>query len=712
MTMPRLRWNFVRRAGATLALAASLGCGLRAAVAAEDARAHLQPDPVLYQRACDQPANPVVRENCRLGTGDWFVETPGQIEGYGSADSVNVGGTLDFYVNTSAAAFDLLIYRIGYYGGLGGRLIAAISELPGHVQGGCARAADTGLFSCSNWLVSYRLRIPQDWVSGVYLGKLVRADDGGANYVLFVVRDDDRPAAILYQQSFATYHAYNNYGGKSTYYWNSDSCLTVTRLQRAAKVSFNRPYSGAMEDPSVFFRAEYPFVRWLEANGYDLVYSTTQDTHRSGKPGAKNRLLDYAVFLSVGHDEYWSQEMRDAMTAARDAGVHLGFFTGNTGYWRIRFEPDPITHEPDSVLVTYKTTQSGPPDPSGHPTTTWRDPAGVNDPEAKLLGAHYIGDNDYLYFPLRVTAEQAQDPTFRHTGLDQMPPNTYINIGDQIVGWEWDAVPDPPPFAGIKILAASPVYGEILTDAGNSFNNRLDGRLSHVSRYVAASGARVFNAGTIQWSWGLGAQGVNPVPPDPIITQVTYNVLADMGVQPVTPSRNIILDSDIERQPPRLDPQRFIPVGSSQNPVISNIQTAVTEQAVTISWETDVEANGQAWVGSRSGHLDEAERTPIVYAKKHRISFTNLLPNTTYYYRVTAINRDWEFTIADERQFQTASNARLQVEKRLEPHIRRARCWLNSNAPLTIAIGVLVASIATATVWRIWVMWRRGIAWL
>ena len=66
-------------------------------------------------------------------------------------------------------------------------------------------------------------------------------------------------------------------------------------------------------------------VRWLERNGYDVSYTTGVDTDRRG-----SELLEHHVFLSVGHDEYWSGDQRANVEAARDAGVNLAFFSGTS----------------------------------------------------------------------------------------------------------------------------------------------------------------------------------------------------------------------------------------------------------------------------------------------------------------------------------------------------------------------------------------------
>ena len=131
--------------------------------------------------------------------------------------------------------------------------------------------------------------------------------------------------------------------------------------------------------------------------------------------------------------------MRTALEQARDRGVDL-FFTGaNEVYWKVRYEPSPVSGRQDRVLVCYKSTQSGGPDPSGIPTGTWRDPAGANQPENGLSGGMYIGQKDFTYFPLKVSAAQGKERTWRYTGLDTQATGTSTTFGTGLTGWEWDA---------------------------------------------------------------------------------------------------------------------------------------------------------------------------------------------------------------------------------------------------------------------------------
>ena len=175
------------------------------------------------------------------------------------------------------------------------------------------RIAATGLIDCGNWAESASWAVPADATSGVYIAKLVRTDTGGASHIAFVVRDDSSTSDLFFQTSDTTWQAYNSYGGNSLY--------VGSPAGRAYKVSYNRPFNTRDGSTSYdwLFSAEYPMIRWLEANGYNVSYTTGVDTDRRG-----NLLTNHKVFLSVGHDEYWSGAQRANVESARNAGVTSG----------------------------------------------------------------------------------------------------------------------------------------------------------------------------------------------------------------------------------------------------------------------------------------------------------------------------------------------------------------------------------------------------
>src|SRR5262249_41113980 len=270
--------------------------------------------------SCSSPANPIEAENCLPGTTGWQVAGTGDstIQGFTTDISVNVGGTVYFKITTPATGYHIDIYRMGYYGGTGGRYITTIqpsATLP-QAQPACLTNASTQLFDCGNWGVSASWMVPTNSVSGIYIAAPVRNDTGGANQIFFVVRNDTSHSDILLQTSDETWQAYNPYGGHSLY---GDTTFNLTK--RAYKVSYNRPFNTAnLELATWLFSAEYPMWRWLEANGYDVTYFTSVDAARNGA-----LITNHKIYLSVGHDEYWSGPKRASVEAAREAGVNLAF---------------------------------------------------------------------------------------------------------------------------------------------------------------------------------------------------------------------------------------------------------------------------------------------------------------------------------------------------------------------------------------------------
>ena len=267
-------------------------------------------------------------------------------------------------------------------------------------QPNCITDVTTELYDCGNWAVSASWNVPSTAVSGVYVAHLTRSN-GDDSHITFIVRDDASTSDIVFQTADPTWQAYNTYGGSDFYAGGANG--------RAYKVSYNRPFNtrGTAGGRDFFFGAEYALVRFLERNGYDVSYIAGVDTDRRG-----NLLTNHKVFLSVGHDEYWSGAQRANITAARDAGVNLQFLAGNEGYWRTRYEPSAdASHTAYRTLVTYKETWGNAKiDPTSQWTGTWRDPRfasranGGGMPENELIGTGYMVN----FSDLAMTVQQAE----------------------------------------------------------------------------------------------------------------------------------------------------------------------------------------------------------------------------------------------------------------------------------------------------------------
>ena len=542
-------------------------------------------------RLTAQATNPIPAENQLTGNprAEWDITGSGDstIQGFATDISVNKGGTISFKVTTTAASFSINIYRLGYYQGNGARKVATIPSVTGKSQAACITDAATGLYDCGNWTISSSWTVPANSVSGIYIARLARSDNGGASHIPFIVRDDAAQADIVLQTDDTTWQAYNQYGGHSVY---------LGTPTRGYKVSYNRPFatrgqSTGYGTSNYLFYAEYPAIRWLEANGYNVKYQSGVDTDRFGSSltGAARP----KVLMTVGHDEYWSEGMRDAVEAARNAGVNIAMFTGNEVFWKTRWETSIDGNAtPYRTLVTYKETHENKVfDPMDPPTWTgtWRDPrfsppADGNRPENSLTGQLFTVNRGTaaisvpgIYAPLRF---------WRNTAVAALAPNQSLTLAQDTLGYEWDEDIDngTRPAGSMQLSQTVVNVPERVQDMGSTY---LPGTATHhLTMYRHSSGALVFGAGTVQWVWGLDTNhdtdpDFGSASPDANIRQATLNLLADMGVQPATIQSGLI--------PAMMSADSTAPISTIANPVAAASLPAGT--IVTISGSA-VDAGG------------------------------------------------------------------------------------------------------------------------
>jgi hypothetical protein len=316
-------------------------------------------------------------------------------------------------------------------------------------------------------------------------------------------------------------------------------------------VSYNRPFDTRDHDARSFvFSAEYPMVRWLEANGYDVKYVSGVDTDRRAADLVS--ATKPKVFLSSGHDEYWSAAQRASVEAARNQGVHLAFFSGNEMFWKTRYEPSiDGSNTAYRTLVSYKETLAGVKidpalDATGHPiwTGTWRDPrfsppADGGRPENGVTGTFWtVNSGDAA---ITVPSEMAHLRLWQHTRVADLTSGV-ATLSSESLGYEWDEELDNGARpTGLVHLSSTTVTGvEKIVDYGATVGI---GTATHsLTLYRHTSGALVFGAGTVQWAWGLDSThdgGGSPAAhvPDQAMQQATVNLLADMGAQPGSAAR-------------------------------------------------------------------------------------------------------------------------------------------------------------------------------
>ncbi|MEO2011239.1 MAG: N,N-dimethylformamidase beta subunit family domain-containing protein [Pirellulaceae bacterium] len=483
------------------------------------------------QAAAPADDNPIRKENAKPGTRDWLLtktdvsnnepvelwRSP-RVEGYCSTTSVSTGDTLKVMVSTNPVSeFSLEIFRTGYYGGTGGRSMKKFESIQGKTQPDPA-IGEHRLRECK-WEASVEFEIPDDWVSGVYLGKLTAKKGGVQSYVIFFVRDA-RPCDLLFQCSDTTWQAYNSWPTNEWSLYHTDE-VRYTGYKKRKKwlsggptgwVSFDRPYGQFCQDHLVdrpdsvgsgeFLLWEFPLTYWMEQQSYDVSYQSGVDTHKDG-PGLQRA----KGFISVGHDEYWTRDMYDSAIAARDAGVNLAFLSGNAVLGVVPLLPS-AEGQPHRIMLReslFFGEQFGrrpgakyPPGPDG----------------ALLMGGRHamggVGGGDWV-------CAKPDHWVFEGTGMKK---------GDGVqglVGWEWHSDParDLP---GHEILAE-----------GETKGGKDKSKPPHAATiYDGPKGNVVFNAATIWWAQGLSSPPGHVLPahrtqaqpqgPDPRVQRMTANV--------------------------------------------------------------------------------------------------------------------------------------------------------------------------------------------
>jgi hypothetical protein len=481
------------------------------------------------------------------------------LDGYCWPQSVLPGEEVALHVSSDAGAVGVEVARVG----AGEEVVLAADAVPAPPRGIPRGAAERGC----GWPVTTTLHVSDDWRSGVYLVSLSDADDVARAF--FAVRPlpgDERP--ILLVLSTSTYAAYNDWGGPSLY-------------TGGTRVSFERPLArGFLDKPEPAARKaqaepdrealayvawaddhglspwsggagwwtwERPFVEWAEGDGFGIDVATSQDLD------LRPDVLDgHRLFLSVGHDEYWSWGMRDAVEAFVAAGGNAAFFGGNTCWWQVRFEDDgramtcfKYRADEDPVVGT---------DRERLLTGAWADRR-IGRPESAMTGLSF-SRGGYSRYGLGVprasgayTVWRPDHWAFEGTGLRY---GDALGLADAVVGYEVDGceltlvdgLPTPTHADGapasLEVLASAPARlwardeqpsryadepGELEHVAMALYGDEWEANLHRVSNnhavvgcFDVAGGGTVFNAGCTDWTYGLSGG-------DDAVRRITRNVL-------------------------------------------------------------------------------------------------------------------------------------------------------------------------------------------
>ncbi len=474
------------------------------------------------EQATRKSVDLVRSENEKPGTQDWQLKNTRidpttkyrcpWIEGYCSHTSVRAGEKIRFHVSTNpSSAFTMDIYRMGYYGGAGGRHMLSLGPFPGRTQPE-PPVGKNRLREC-RWEPCATIYIPRDWLSGVYLGKLTAEREGVQSYVIFIVRDDRR-ADFIFQCSDTTWQAYNRWPSQFALY---DNGVEQWYWGPGVDVSFDRPcgkYCQILDAPlstgsGEWFLWEYPLAYWMESRGYDLTYISNLDTH--AHPKGLHRAKG---FISVGHDEYYSIEMFDQLRQAIDGGLNVAFLSGNTCCGRI----DPRPNSSGVANRTFSRIDAfGPADPAD----LKRFPTMARLPHQSPCSSLLVGARNLAPFTGGADWICAEPD---HWIFER----TQMKKGDGIpglVGWEWHG--DPAKLRGLLTVA---------TGKTQSKPGELNGGVYSATLYPGPKENFVFNASTCWWADGLSSPPgyvrpsvyTTPKGPDLRVQQITSNLLDRM----------------------------------------------------------------------------------------------------------------------------------------------------------------------------------------
>jgi hypothetical protein len=493
-----------------------------------------------------------------------------KIEGYTSGLSFAPGESVDFHVSTDAPSYSIRIVRDG----TSPEIVWEENALPGAEHPAPERAWETG----PKWPASSSLEIPGDWRSGYYIVTFMT--EGAAGHRdqwehFFVVRSakPGKTSDTLFVIPTATYHAYNNWGGNNLYEGGHrvstlrpmmKGLITKPEVEDSRIADLGEPNEGFEPDLSRYLEKygfpmwvsavgwasfEGLFVDWAEGEGHRFDYATSEDLE------FRPKLLDpYKLIVSVGHDEYWSWNMRDAVESRIEKGLNAAFFVGNSVYWQVRYEDGGAT------MVSYKNDFAQDPvfgtDREHLLTSIWSDRR-IGRPENELLGLsfNYAGYTRIAGATPRSSAGyQLYRPdhwVFAGTGLrwgDQLGSKAAIAAYEidglrYTIDDEGYAVPtgeDGTPRDAVILAMAPAALWNVEETPQHAMGAIPDAEMAALGitgdranwrRFARGMGAMivfergegtVFNAGTTDWVWGLYYG-------DRRVEQITRNVLKKLS---------------------------------------------------------------------------------------------------------------------------------------------------------------------------------------
>jgi hypothetical protein len=466
----------------------------------------------------------IVAENRRPGTRAWVISStpaPGYIHGFANLNYAEVGQRVTLYVTTTANAYRVVAYRLGYYQGTGAREVWTSGILPGVVQPPCELTSGVNMVSCDDWSPSTTMPVTAAFVQGDYLLKLA-GNTGVQSYVQLTVWDPDSTSSYLLMSRSLTEQGWNDFGGYS-FYTGTGACtlgqqVSYPPCNRARIVSFDRPYAEG-NGASDFLQSEDPLIYYMEEYGLDVAYVTDITVNDHPAIIAQHRAL-----LSLDHDETWTySELQGARTGLAD-GVNIAFFGAAALVRHARLQPSPLGSDREEVDFRDETEDplNGGSDPNDVTGNTWASAPSHWD-ESSFVGGEYSGYTYPGVPPLPFTVYDASAWIYKGTGL-----HDGSNVAG-VIDSDIDHLDGNSP-ANIQVLGHSQLpVSDVYTNQG-----KWDGMTYSDMTYYAdpVSQGGVFDSGTVNWIFSMSpcAQGTSC--PASIVDTMTGNLLWLFGQGP------------------------------------------------------------------------------------------------------------------------------------------------------------------------------------
>jgi hypothetical protein len=373
--------------------------------------------------------------------------------GYLANISNNRGISVPVYVSCPAESYTLTVLKVGNFSGAETKQVKKSNEI---------KCIDQEKKKALDWKSNFTLDTAE-LAAGMYLIRILDSDRF-KSFIPLIIRDDKRKTRAIFVIPTMTMFAYNSWSGRNTY-------KGVEGFEDRSKVvDFRQPFDSGF-GTGKYWSYVHPLIVQIEKTGLDITYLADTDIHFNPE-----LLNNRTLYISAGHDEYWTKQERESVIRARLNGMNLIFFGANAGYWQSRLKRNNLDNS--IVMEIYKSKDLDP--NKVEPTIRFRE-AGYS--ETELNGVQYT------CFPARGDFHSFDKTFFGFKGLTT---KDFIGLG-KLLGPEVDEVPGVSKFKGtIKVVAEGKVK------CGNRWIFPKIGRASMVYG-TSKVGGGVFSVATMGW---------------------------------------------------------------------------------------------------------------------------------------------------------------------------------------------------------------------